>query len=809
MNLHQLRITIDNSFSREDLRVMCFDLNVDFDNLSGETKSEKIAALLNQFDRRGREAVLLDYLLKEKPEIEWTDLFAPGDDAEQSPFMGLQFYDAEDSRLFFGREQLTAEFVGQLRRQNTLVVVGASGSGKSSLVRAGIIPALKNNVALADGTFPPRDSTTWPVFVLTPGAQPLKQLAVTLTRESDAQATAVLMDDLARDSRSLDFFVSKLLVGQGKSRRLLLIVDQFEELFTLCKDETEQHAFVDNLMTAVSVDGSPLVLIIVLRADFYDRCARFPALHKALEQHQKIVGAMTADEIRLAVEQPARLFDYTFEPGLVDLILQDAGVVNGRSPDAGILPLLSHALLETWQRRAGRQMSFQGYAEAGRVQGAIAATAEARYREFNQEEQSTARRIFLRLADPGDNGAEPTRRLVNRAELFPGDEAQREQVTAVLERLADDRLITTDQPAPGEETVAVVHEALIRRWPRFLEWLQKNAAAVRLEHQLGDDARQWARHERDESFLYRGQRLSAVQQGLNAANLNVLEAEYIAASLEAEQASRRQKRLRALTLSSLVLFLISLIAVIILIPKDESVMVDIAYADETSETAHAYYHYDFVKYYDTFDYFAHAWLGNGDRDSELVWFWGSTDSPLPEGAITDSSGDFYYAFEELFDLKNKIDVGQNQLLLRVWDAEVQDWRSIVLNTLLTFPDFAQSHPGVVSIEMVTSEQTFPQIKSTQVILSGSGLKESILEIMNLRSMSSLNELKQGILLIQHSTIDANASQNTLILIGEGVTGPARPTKISRGSCEAALSGWGKFRCWLGFPQVERRIYVIN
>jgi hypothetical protein len=149
MNLHQLRITIDNSFSREDLRVMCFDLNVDFDNLSGETKSEKIAALLNQFDRRGREAVLLDYLLKEKPEIEWTDLFAPGDDAEQSPFMGLQFYDAEDSRLFFGREQLTAEFVGQLRRQNTLVVVGASGSGKSSLVRAGIIPALKNNVALA------------------------------------------------------------------------------------------------------------------------------------------------------------------------------------------------------------------------------------------------------------------------------------------------------------------------------------------------------------------------------------------------------------------------------------------------------------------------------------------------------------------------------------------------------------------------------------------------------------------------------------------------------------------------------------
>ena len=190
----------------------------------------------------------------------------------ESPYRGMQYFDVQDADLFFGREQLTAELVGYLREQPFLVVIGASGSGKSSLVRAGLIPALNRGQRLADGTLPPPNSERWLVHIITPKAHPLDQLAASLTETSESvTAQATLMDDLATHARSLHLYATRL-VNRAGSARLLLVVDQFVELFTLCRDPGERQHFVDNLLTAAIKDGATTV-VITLRADFYHRCA--------------------------------------------------------------------------------------------------------------------------------------------------------------------------------------------------------------------------------------------------------------------------------------------------------------------------------------------------------------------------------------------------------------------------------------------------------------------------------------------------------------------------------------------------------
>ncbi|MCP4248360.1 MAG: hypothetical protein GY778_15035, partial [bacterium] len=243
----------------------------------------------------------------------------------EPPFKGLRYFDVADADWFFGREALTATLVGQLRQYRFLAVVGASGSGKSSLVRAGLIPALQRGETLVDGTRPPQDSPDWPVHVITPTAQPLKELAASLTREAESvRATAVLMDDLAADPRSLDLAVHRLLsqssVSRSARRLLLLLVDQFEELFTLCRSEEERRAFIDNLLTAAGAPAAseepglseseaggwggegPTIVVLTLRADFYAHCGQYEQLRTLLESRQKYIGPMSQTELRRAIE---------------------------------------------------------------------------------------------------------------------------------------------------------------------------------------------------------------------------------------------------------------------------------------------------------------------------------------------------------------------------------------------------------------------------------------------------------------------------------------------------------------------------
>jgi hypothetical protein len=390
----------------------------------------------------------------------------------------------------------------------------------------------------------------------TPTAHPLKELAASLTRDSESlTATTTLMDDLARDGRSLDLAASRLLKKVGGGARLLLVVDQFEELFTACKDEAEKQAFLDNVLTAVAPEtAGPTLVVLTLRADFYALCAQYANLREAIAAQQEYIGPMEAEELRRAIEKPGARGGWTFESGLVDLLLRDVGAGENRQPEPGALPLLSHALLETWKRRGGRTLTLKGYDESGGVRGAIAKTAETVYGQLSPESQPIARNIFLRLTELGEgtgDGRLPsldTRRRASLDELIT-DVRLQPLVESVLKVLADARLITT-----GERAAEVAHQALIREWPALRGWLDENREGLRLHRHLTGAAGAWAtKLNRDPGELYRGARLTQAVEWAksNDEQLNLLEREFLAASKDlaereaAEREAQKQRELEA------------------------------------------------------------------------------------------------------------------------------------------------------------------------------------------------------------------------------------------------------------------------
>jgi WD40 repeat protein/DNA-binding XRE family transcriptional regulator len=448
------------------------------------------------------------------------------------PYKGLNHFDEADADLFVGREELTTQLVERIlsltsswspHETRFLAVVGASGSGKSSLVRAGLIPALRWN----------KKSIDWQICVFTPTAHPLESLAATLLHESNSVTViATLMDDLARDPRSLQIFAKNKLGSKDRSH-LLLVIDQFEELFTLVRSEEERASFIGDLLTAASEADGPGIVLIALRADFYAHCADYPQLREALSQNQEYIGAMREGELRRAIEEPAQRGRWEFEPGLVDLLLHDIG------HEPGALPLLSHALLETWQRRRGRVLTLSGYTSSGRVRGAIAETAEAVFADrFTHDQQDVARRIFLRLTELGDETATgDTRRRATFNELI----LKPEEVNTthnLLKVLADARLIVT-----SEDTVEVAHEALIREWPRLRGWLEDNREGLRLHRQLTEAAQEWNTLHREPDLLYRGMRLDQAREWARTSDeeMNPLEREFLAASIGASECEAAQK----------------------------------------------------------------------------------------------------------------------------------------------------------------------------------------------------------------------------------------------------------------------------
>jgi WD40 repeat protein/DNA-binding SARP family transcriptional activator len=414
------------------------------------------------------------------------------------PFLGLTTFDAAHAEYFFGRERLVAELVARLVGSPLLAVVGRSGSGKSSVVRAGLLPAL------ASGVLP--GSEGWSQAVMRPGAHPLATFERVLP-ESVAQA--------------------------------VLAVDQFEEVFTVCRDERERTRFLDALVALAEERDRRVQVVVAMRADFYGHCGAYDRLARHVGANQVLVGPMRRDELRRAIVEPARRVGLRVEPSLTDALIADV------LDEPGGLPLLSAALLEQWRERDGRVMRRAAYEQTGGVRGAVGRVAEATYARLSQPERIAAKRILLRLADAGEQGSSFVRRPVPLDELDPDRDSQ---TAAALELLVDSRLVTVDKG-----TVEVAHEALLREWPRLRTWLEEDAEGRRLHQHLIHAARDWDAGARDPGELYRGARLASALEWTaeHEADLNALEREFLdqsraAAEHEAERQRATNRRLRTL-----------------------------------------------------------------------------------------------------------------------------------------------------------------------------------------------------------------------------------------------------------------------
>ena len=425
-----------------------------------------------------------------------------GDGAAICPFKGLASFDGDDAAFFFGRERLVAEMVARLAGAPLMGIIGPSGSGKSSALKAGLLPAL------AGGVLP--DSDAWPLILLRPGEQPLR----TLEDAADAAPP------------------------RG---RLVLAIDQFEELFTACRDAPQRAAFADALVAAARNPFRRALVVIALRADFYGRCADYPELWRMLGANQVTVGPMSGDELRRAIELPGRRAGLDIESVLTDALVAD---VEG---EPGALPLLSTSLLELWQHRDGRRLRLASYEQTGGVHGAVARLAESAYTRLDADQRQLARAILMRLAGEGE-GEAAVRARVPLGEFT--DEAR-----PVLAALTDSRLLTVSE---GE--VEVAHEALLREWPRLRAWLEEDAHGRRLHRHLRAAAREWQAGGRDPGELYRGARLASALDWAahHDPELNATERGFLARSRSASE--RAQRRLRMVLAGVAALLVLAIIA---------------------------------------------------------------------------------------------------------------------------------------------------------------------------------------------------------------------------------------------------------
>ncbi|MGE5071837.1 MAG: tetratricopeptide repeat protein [Anaerolineae bacterium] len=456
----------------------------------------------------------------------------PGD----PPFQGMQAFDEKDAARFFGREALIAKIVGRLNSTRFLAIIGASGSGKSSVVRAGVIPALRRGDRLEGGSMPPSNSSEWEIRVFTPTAHPLDALAASLSLEAD-QASA--SGNLA-GADVVEGLAAGLLEKLARPY-LLLVINQFEEIFTQCRRDEERIAFVQSILRIADPTHSQRVTVLLtLRADFYAQLAAYDKLRDLVSQNQEFIGAMTRAELTRAILQPAALGNWKVQEGLVDVMLDDLG------DEPGALPLLSHALLETWKRRRGRVMTLSGYVASGGVRGAIAQTAETVFRQkLTPAQQPVARMIFVKLAEMGESSVD-TRRRAAFSELLTRS-IDPTTIDLVLSILTDARLITTDTIEPGDQRVVEVsHEALIREWPTLRTWLNEDRDGLILHRQLTEDTNDWLKLSRDPGSLYRGARLEQTLKwaAANPDLISVSEQEFLDASRKI--AGEEQGRIQSL-----------------------------------------------------------------------------------------------------------------------------------------------------------------------------------------------------------------------------------------------------------------------
>jgi WD40 repeat protein/serine/threonine protein kinase len=441
-----------------------------------------------------------------------------------NPYKGLQAFEEADSSNFFGRDALIERLLAKLREQRAdrfMAVIGPSGSGKSSVVQAGLIPRMRR------GTLP--GSSNWFVIEMLPGQHPLEELEAALLRIA-VNPPPSLLAQLQEDERGL-LRATKRVLPDDKSE-LFLFIDQFEEVFTQAKDKAEVTQFLNSIVVAVTEPNTPLRVIITLRADFYDKPLLFPAFGDLVRRCTEVVLPMTPEELELAIAGPSERVGVVLEPGLVQQIIADI------SEQPGALPLLQYALTELFERRSGRVLTSAAYHALGGALGALARRADELYTSLDDQGEELARQLFLRLVTLGEGGLDDTRRRVLQTELLSiVDDAPAMQ--RVIDTFGKSRLLTFDHdPTTREPTIEVAHEALIREWQRLRTWLADSREDLLNQRKLEQAAGEWARAGKDTSYLASGARLIQFEewQAGSKIALRPQEAEYLQSSVAEREA---------------------------------------------------------------------------------------------------------------------------------------------------------------------------------------------------------------------------------------------------------------------------------
>ena len=464
---------------------------------------------------------------------------APGPDLQKHldsvrasicPYRGLLHFREEDAPFFFGREAAIDKLASAVQRQPFVAVVGASGSGKSSVVRAGLVPRLRSD-----------RRTAWETVILVPTDQPLKALARALVPlleptmgEVDRLAEAAKLAEHFRSGTiSLYDIVERILEKQSGTDRVLIVVDQFEELYTLTSDEEARRRFLDELLAASSRAGSKANVALTLRGDFVGKALAYRPLSDRLQDAQINLGPMTREELECAIRKPAEKIQLEFEPGLVRRILNDVG------DEPGNLPLLEFVLKELWEKRRGRVLLNETYDAIGGLQGAVATKADELFKGLSSAEQTILQRVFLRIVRPSESGLD-TRRRAAFTELPP-------EGAELVVKLANERLLVTNQSASGlEQTVEVAHEALISNWGTLRAWVNEDREFLLWRDRLGTLLAEWERAQESDEALLRGPLLIEAQKWFDqrSQDLSDQERKFISASREERERLAREEKER-------------------------------------------------------------------------------------------------------------------------------------------------------------------------------------------------------------------------------------------------------------------------
>jgi len=415
------------------------------------------------------------------------------------PYKGLDAFDEEDAELFFGREKLVDDLVERVKESRTVFVTGPSGSGKSSLVRAGLIPDLKKGSI--------KVSHDWQYLIMKPGREPIKALAVAvagMVHSTDAQ------DDVIKKALTDETIFTRwcdIALQDGHNKRVVLFVDQFEEVFTQINAEEDRVAFFNLLTHAATVENGRVIILFSMRSDFVSNCAIYPKLNELLNQQFIQIGAMQPDELVSAIAQPALRVGLQIDPKLI------AQIINETEGEPGSLPLMQFALKDLFDSQTTQNklvdLNLRDYLQRGGIHKALERHADQTFGGFNTAEQELARSVFTGLIEIG-RGTQDTRRTANFDELIPAN-AKDVNIKAIVDKLADARLIITDEVG-GRDTVTISHEKLIDAWPWLKKLVNENRDVIALQNEIAVDAAEWAENHRDSSYLYSGARLVTARE---------------------------------------------------------------------------------------------------------------------------------------------------------------------------------------------------------------------------------------------------------------------------------------------------------